>query len=126
MEWIGLLRSCSAFEPYCKVYTADLRSDRIAEFLVLHPSFPHSVRFSVEALETAIKGVSSEVGARRSSKVERIAGRLRATLGFGNIEEIMAGGLDSYLESVLRQCHQVHGALYQTFISYPIEAALEA
>src|SRR5580704_3564618 len=23
MEWVGLLRSCTAFEAYCKVYTAD-------------------------------------------------------------------------------------------------------
>jgi len=32
MEWIGLLRSCTAFEAYCKVYTADLRPERVAEF----------------------------------------------------------------------------------------------
>ena len=50
LEWIGLLRSCTAFEAYCKAYTADVRPDRIAEFLVLHPRFPHSIRFSADAL----------------------------------------------------------------------------
>ena len=34
MEWIGLLRSCTAFEAYCKVYTAELRPERVAEFLL--------------------------------------------------------------------------------------------
>jgi uncharacterized alpha-E superfamily protein len=48
LEWIGLLRSCTAFEAYCKAYTADVKQERIAEFLVLHPSFPHSIRFSGE------------------------------------------------------------------------------
>jgi uncharacterized alpha-E superfamily protein len=38
----------------------------------------------------------------------------------------MSGGLHSYLQELLRQCGQVHSALYQTYISYPIEAALEA
>jgi uncharacterized alpha-E superfamily protein len=126
LEWIGLLRSCTAFEAYCKAYTADVKQERIAEFLVLHPSFPHSIRFSAEALETAIKEIGREAGSRRAARVERIAGRLRATLGFSQIDEIMSGGLHSYLQELLRQCGQVHSALYQTYISYPIEAALEA
>src|SRR6202167_5649566 len=57
LEWIGLLRSCTAFEAYCKAYTADLKPDRIAEFLVLHPSFPHSIRFSAGALEKPARGI---------------------------------------------------------------------
>jgi uncharacterized alpha-E superfamily protein len=103
-----------------------VKQERIAEFLVLHPSFPHSIRFSAEALETAIKEIGREAGSRRAARVERIAGRLRATLGFSQIDEIMSGGLHSYLQELLRQCGQVHSALYQTYISYPIEAALEA
>ena len=31
----GLLTSCAAFEAYCKVYTADLKPERIAEFMLL-------------------------------------------------------------------------------------------
>jgi uncharacterized alpha-E superfamily protein len=126
LEWIGLLRSCTAFEGYCKAYTADLRPDRIAEFLVLNPSFPHSIRFSADALETAMKQIGAEVSSRRSARVERIAGRMQATLAFGQIDEIMTGGLQAYLETVLRQCAQAHSALYQTYIAYPIEAALQA
>jgi uncharacterized alpha-E superfamily protein len=126
LEWIGLLRSCTAFEAYCKAYTADLQPERIAEFLVLHPTFPHSIRFSAGALEKAVREIGREVAGRRSSRVERIAGRLHATLSFGQIDEIMNGGLDHYLETVLRQTGQVHSALHQTYIAYPIEVALEA
>jgi uncharacterized alpha-E superfamily protein len=125
-EWIGLLRSCTAFEAYCKAYTADLSPDRIAEFLVLHAGFPHSIRFSADALERALNQISGEVSTRKSSRVERIAGRLQATLAFGQIDEIMSGGLHAYLDTVLRQCGQVHGALYQTYITYPIETAIGA
>lgn len=126
LEWIGLLRSCTAFEAYCKAYTADLRPDRIAEFLVLNPSFPHTIRFSADALETAMKQIGAEVSSRRSARVERIAGRMQATLAFGQIDEIMSAGLHAYLDTVLRQCSQAHSALYQTYITYPIEAALQA
>jgi uncharacterized alpha-E superfamily protein len=126
LEWIGLLRSCTAFEAYCKTYTADLRPERIAEFLLLNPSFPHSIRFSADALETAMKQIGTEVSSRRSARVERIAGRMQSTLAYGQIDEIMHGGLHIFLETLLRQCTQAHSALYQTYIAYPIEAALQA
>ncbi len=126
LEWLGLLRSCTAFEAYCKAYTADLKPVNIAEFLVLHPTFPHSIRFSAGSLERAMKEIGREVSGRRNSRVDRIAGRLHATLSFGQIDEIMTGGLDAYLDTVLRQCAQVQSALYQTYVAYPIELALEA
>jgi uncharacterized alpha-E superfamily protein len=126
LEWIGLLQSCTAFEAYCKAYTAELRPDRVAEFLVLNPVFPHSIRFSADALAAALKHIGGEVSSRRSSRVERIAGRMQATLAFGQIDEIMSGGLHAYLDTVRRQCVQVHSALHQTYIAYAVEAALGA
>ena len=47
VEWVGLLKSCCAFEAYCRHYTADVRPQRIAEFLVLNPGFPRSIHFAV-------------------------------------------------------------------------------
>ena len=126
IEWIGLLASCTAFEAYCKTYTADLRADRIAEFLVLNPSFPHSIRFSADALVSSLKQIGAEISSRRSSRVERIVGRMQATLAFGQIDEIMTAGLHSYLDTIRRQCAQVYSALHQTYVNYPVEAALGA
>jgi hypothetical protein len=40
LKWAGLLKSCAAFEAYCKTYTAELQPLRVAEFLLLNPSFP--------------------------------------------------------------------------------------
>ena len=73
LEWIGLLRSCTAFEAYCKAYTADVKPERIAEFLVLHPNFPHSIRFSAESLEqpSPKSGARPEAGGLRASSASR-------------------------------------------------------
>jgi uncharacterized alpha-E superfamily protein len=126
VEWIGLLQSCTAFEAYCKAYTAEISPDRIAEFLVLNAVFPHSIRFSADALATSLKTISQEGSNRRTSRVERIAGRMQATLAFGQMDEILNAGLQSYLDTVRRQCLQVYSAVYQTYINYPVEAALGA
>lgn len=56
LSWMGLLRSATAFEAYCKVYTADLTPDQILEFLLLDPEFPHSLRFSIDSLQHALEG----------------------------------------------------------------------
>ncbi len=54
---MGLLRSATAFEAYCKVYTADLTPDRILEFLLLDEEFPHSLRFSIDTLQNALEAI---------------------------------------------------------------------
>jgi uncharacterized alpha-E superfamily protein len=42
VEWVALLRSCSALEAYCRHYTADVRGQRVTEFLLLNDEFPRS------------------------------------------------------------------------------------
>lgn len=124
-EWIGLLKSCTAFEAFCKVYTAELTPERIAEFLILHPAFPHSIHFAAIEMERALREIGDDANTRRSGKVERIAGKLRAALSFGQIEEIMLLGLHSYLDGIRRQCADLHSAFHQVYITYPVEAAIE-
>src|SRR5262249_14330380 len=88
LEWIDLLRSCTAFEAYCKVYTAELSHDRILEFLLLSPEFPHSVRYSVDRLHGAI-AATHERDRQEAGVLIRIAGRLQASLSFAQVQEIL-------------------------------------
>lgn len=125
LEWIGLLKCCAAFESYCKTYSAELRPLRVAEFLLLNPDFPHSLRFSVESMHSALRLIA-ELTERKVTDPVRLAGRLRASLSFTQIEEIMADGPYVYLESVRRQCGQVHGAIQQIYFDYAVESALMA
>lgn len=124
LDWVGLLKSCTAFEAYCKVYTADLRPERIAEFLLLNADFPRSVRFAADRMQQAFQAIADATETRKTGRLNRLAGRLRAALNFGQIDEIMEGGLQAYLVDIQRQCAQIHAAIQQTYIAYPIESAL--
>lgn len=124
LEWVGLLKSCTAFEAYCKVYTANLRAESITEFLLLNADFPHSIRFSADMLQAGLSAIAEITQTHKSSRANRLAGRLRASLSFAQIEEIMDSGLHFYLEDIQRQCVQIHEAVYQTYITYQIESAL--
>jgi len=124
LAWVALLKCCTAFEAYCKVYTADLRPERVASFLLLAAEFPHSLRFSVDRVLAALHAIAGSTLSRNAGKVERLAGRLRAELSFSQIDELVAGGLPAFLVSVQRQCAQIHNEIYQIYITYPIATAL--
>lgn len=125
LEWVGLLKSCAAFEAYCKTYTAELRPLRVAEYLLLNAGFPHSVRFSSDMIHGALR-VIAELTERKAEQPVRLAGRLSATLSFGQIDEIMAGGANAYVDNIRLQCAQVHAAIHQVYFDYSIESAMVA
>ncbi len=125
MEWIGLLRCCTAFEAYCKVYTAELRPERVAEFLLLNPEFPHSVRFGVDRLRAALESIHQAAGTRNPDRAGKPAGRLAASLSYTPIEEVM-DNLREFTKEIRRLCNQIHAGIYQVYISYSLEAAVEA
>jgi uncharacterized alpha-E superfamily protein len=124
VEWVALLRSCSAFEAYCRHYTADLRSIRIAEFLILNADFPRSIRFSAGRIQSALKAIATLTG--RGGRAERLAGRLLASLDYGQVDEIVGDQLPAYLEGIVRQTNQINVAVNQQYVQYPIDAALSA
>ncbi len=128
LEWMGLLRSCTAFEAYCKVYTADLTPERILEFLLLDAEFPHSLRFSIEAVECALGKIFAKTGTKdaksRGEHLHRIAGRLSAQLSFAGVEELLNGSVIEYLHSIQRQCQALHQGIYELYMDYPIQLAL--
>ncbi len=126
LDWVGLLASCAAFESYCKVYTAELRPDSVAEFLLLNPEFPYSVCYAVERMSAAIAAISQTSFTKASVRIERIAGRLRASLAYAQIAEIMIGGVHRCLNDVIEQCESLHAAVHMVYIDYPIQSALEA
>jgi uncharacterized alpha-E superfamily protein len=124
LEWMGLLRSATAFEAYCKVYTADLTPERILEYLLLDPEFPHSLRFSINSLKQAIGAIQEQSGKNRAEELHRIAGRLSAKLSYASVDEILLGDVVTYVRSIQHQCQAIHETIYHLYVDYSIQAAL--
>lgn len=124
LEWIGLLRSCTAFEAYCQAYTAELTQDRILEFLLLNQRFPHSLRYSINSLRQSLITIQQTTGRHSVDELNRVAGRLLASLDFVEISEILYQDTAVYLHNILQQCRQIHDLIYRFYIHYSVEAAL--
>ena len=123
LEWVGLLRDCVAFEAYCKKHTAEIRPMRVAEFLILNPEFPHSIRFSVDRVNAALHLIG-DLTQRAAKLPTRIAGRLRAQISYSQIDEIVAEGVHTYLQNVRKDCTEIHSAINEIYFDYPIEAEI--
>ncbi len=106
LEWMGLLRSATAFEAYCKVYTADLTPDWILEFLLLDEEFPHSLRFSIDSLQAALEAIQGESGKSRAEALRRLAGRLQALLSYSGVDEILSQDVVAYLRVFRRSARR--------------------
>jgi uncharacterized alpha-E superfamily protein len=124
LEWIGLLRACTAYEAYCKVYTADLTYERILEFLLLDPEFPHSIRYSIDRLHQSLDAIQQESRGQHAVDLMRASGKLQASLGYGQIAEILTQDPARYLRSILEQCRLIHDLIYEVYIHYSVQTAL--
>jgi uncharacterized alpha-E superfamily protein len=124
LDWMGLLRSATAFEAYCKVYTADLTPERILEFLLLDEQFPHSLRFSIDGLQNALEAIQRESGKQRTAQLSRLAGRLQASLSFSRVDDILDQDVIAYLRGIQAQCRQIHETIFEMYVDYSIQAAL--
>lgn len=124
LDWVGLLSSCAAFEAYCKACTAELKPDRIANFLLLKPEFPYSVRYSLDRMHEALMAISNLSLSRRTDKIERLIGRLRSMVAYVQVSEVIRN-LHKYLAEIIEQCRDLHAAVHEVYIEYPIEVAFE-
>ena len=124
LDWMGLLRSATAFEAYCKVYTADLTPDRILEFLLLNEEFPHSLRFSIDSLQCALEAIQEDSGKNRAEPLRRLAGRLQASLNYSSVDEVLNLDVVSYLREIQVHCRAIHNTIYELYVDYSIQAAL--
>jgi len=116
LQWVGLLKSCTAFEAYCKVHTVRMQPERVAEFLLFDAEFPRSVRFVAGMVQASLQAISRATGARSPARAERLAGKLRAVLDYSQVDEILAEDVHGYLTNIQDLCTAIHTALHQTYI----------
>ncbi len=111
-HWSAILRSVSGFEIYRKVYRDVIRPERVAELLILRPDMPRSLHASMNEVVSNLHLVGSDSG----SETLRHAGKLRAELQYGRIDEILATGLHAFLTQFLDRVNDIGLRISQDFL----------
>lgn len=116
--WIAVLKSVGAFEAFSKTFHQGVTPARVAEFLILNPQFPASVRHSIGRIDGCLRRISGNRDLAPKNEAERAVGRLYNDLNFTRAEDIVAGGLHEFLQGVQDRCLDIGDAVFQSYLVY--------
>lgn len=116
-ELLGLLKSCTGWEAYCKVNGAELTNLKVAEFLLLSREFPHSLAFSVEEMAKSLEALAQTTGMTAQVHVESKVGRLQAQLRYTSIDELFEQSPIQFFNQVRSDMANVNDRLYRVYFS---------
>ena len=124
-EWLAILRSCSAFEPFFKHAANVLSGPTVARFLLFEESFPRSVVHNVERT----RGLLARLRADDPAELERPAwqvleGFRTALLGL-DIEDVQRRGIHETLTWIVGETAGLCNAIHEDFLD-PSDATLRA
>ena len=86
--------------------------ERVAELLMLRADMPRSLHASMNEVVSNLRLVSED----GQGETLRHAGRLRADLQFGRIDEILATGLHAFLTQFLDRVNNLGGRISREFL----------
>ncbi|MEA3186508.1 MAG: hypothetical protein QOD99_338 [Chthoniobacter sp.] len=128
VQWMAVLKSCSALEAYRKLYVGQVAPWKVAEFIILHDDFPRSIRFCVDGLDTALHRISGCDRSHFTNDAERLSGRLCSILDYETIAGIFQVGLHQYLDRIQLRLIELAAAMTKTYCEWlePEPAVVEA
>ena len=98
----AVLRSVSALRSYQWVYHARLQPKLVADLLILRPELPRSLLACHSRVEETLIQIAEANGGRRG-ECHRLAGEIHSRLRYGRIDDILAGGLHSFLTQAINR-----------------------
>jgi uncharacterized alpha-E superfamily protein len=117
-QWNAVLRSCSGLEAYLKIYSGQVKAWEVARFLILHRSFPRSIRFCVDRMDMILHKISGVDERTFCNDAERLSGRLRSEMDFVSIEQIFQGGLHQYLDKTQRRLNDISNSFVEAYCDW--------
>ena len=116
VEWAAVLRSASAFEMYHKKH-GRIAPSRIVEFLLLDREFPRAIHFCLISARESVHAITGTPPGMFRSPVEQLFGLLCSEMAYAQIDDIIAGGLHEYLDTLQTKLNQVGQHIQETFFA---------
>lgn len=116
--WVAVLKSVGAFEAFRKTFQEGVTASRVAEFLILNPKFPASVRHSIGRVDGCLRRISGNTDVAPKNAAERTVGKLYGELNYMSAEDIISEGLHEFLDRVQLRCTEIGGTITDCYLKY--------
>ncbi|MEE9905472.1 MAG: alpha-E domain-containing protein [Chlorobium sp.] len=118
IQWMAVLKSCSALEAFRKVYLSKIDPENILWFLVLDRTFPRSIAFSIYAAQEALWRISGSSRHRYANNADRLIGKMEAELIYTTVEDMYNKGLHSFLEEIEQGLNRIGEQIHLLYFAY--------
>jgi uncharacterized alpha-E superfamily protein len=123
IQWLALLRSASALEMYRQRH-GRISPVKVVQFLILDAEFPRAVLHCLSKINESLHAMSGTDVDGFSNLPEQKLGYLRAELAYAKADEIVAGGMHEFLDSLQTRLNEGGGAIHDVFFAMqPLEFA---
>ena len=112
-QWETILRSVSAHRSYRHVYKDSYKPWNVAEFLILRPEMPRSLRFSYEWIDRALAGLQHQTigGSQARSHCTQVLADLQPD----QMNPIFQGGLHEFLNRFIQRNNHTSALIAEEF-----------
>ena len=112
-QWSALLQSLSAFETYRRLYRESVSPAGVIALMLLNGDNPRSLQTCVGAIHQILQSLSGT----ESLEVVRQAGALAAQSRYARIDEIIAGGLEPWLQDTMERLTRLGDEIHRQFMT---------
>ncbi len=111
LQWMSVLKSLTAYQMYRRHVRLRVKGSDVLKFLLLDPKFPRSVAFCLGAVVERLKGLP------RHEEAVMAVGRLQRMLDQADMNDLIQGGLGSYVDQLQRELIEVGNRISQTWFA---------
>lgn len=111
-QWSALLQSLSAFETYRRIYRESVSPAGVTELMLLRDGNPRSLQTCTNTLHDVLRTLAGGDGL----EVVRQAGALSAFTRYARIDEIIASGLETWLQDAMARLTRLGDEIHRQFM----------
>jgi uncharacterized alpha-E superfamily protein len=122
-DWVVMLKAAAALEAFRRADTVSVDPSGAVEYLLTDDDFPRSVLFCLrEAEEMAAELGTPDIG----TGTRRLLGRLRSSVEYCDLEVLLTGGLQTFLERLLGGFERLHTEVSDEYFRLAVHRQLRA
>jgi len=122
-----LLEMCCASVPFAQSSHRTPEARDAIAFMALAPDFPRSLRFCVREVDAAMHRISRGPAGGFANAAERRLGRMGAFLDYTAVDEIFAGGVRTFADTLVRELELLGSDIVEAYFPrLPLVAMLDA